>query len=62
MRPALTVRKHGRHFAVYEGDTLLAVCCYRKGAEAVMERILILLRQDRTADDAQSQAIGEATG
>jgi hypothetical protein len=34
----ISVRPYGRHFAVYEDDTLLAVCCYRKGAAAVKER------------------------
>jgi hypothetical protein len=32
-------RYRKRLYAVYEDDALLVVCCYRKGAEAVKERI-----------------------
>lgn len=36
----IRVEKYGqRAFAVYEGDALLAVVCYRKGAEALRSRI-----------------------
>jgi len=36
----IVVRPYGRRrFALYEDGLLLAVCCYRKGAEAVKERI-----------------------
>lgn len=36
----IRVEKYGRRtFAVYEDDALLAVVCYRKGAEALRRRI-----------------------
>lgn len=36
----MRVEKYGRRtFAVYEADALLAVVCYRKGAEAIRLRI-----------------------
>lgn len=35
----ISVRPYGRHVAVYEGETLLVVCCYHKGAAAVEERL-----------------------
>lgn len=45
----LRVEKYGRRtFAVYEADALLAVVCYRKGAEAIRRRIEEL--RQRVAD------------
>ncbi len=42
----IDVRKYGRrHFAVYEEGTLVAVCLYKRGAEAVKARIEALGRQ-----------------
>lgn len=35
----IAVRRYGRHFAVYEEDTLVAVCLYKKGAEEVKRRL-----------------------
>lgn len=41
--PPLTVTryKHSRYFALYEGDTLLCVTVYKKGAEAIRQRMEI---------------------
>ena len=35
----LEIRRYGRHWAVYENGALLAVCCYRKGARAIVGRL-----------------------
>ena len=39
--PPLTVTryKQSRYFALYEGDTLLCVTVYKKGAEAIRQRM-----------------------
>ena len=34
-----------RYFALYEDGALIAVCCYRKGAEAVKQRLQELERR-----------------
>lgn len=39
----ISVRPFGRHYAVYEDEALLAVCVYRRGAEAVRDRVEGLL-------------------
>ena len=41
----LEIRRYKRHFALYEGDTLIAVCLYKLGAEAVKARIETLERR-----------------
>lgn len=35
----LTIRKRGKFFAVHEGEALVCICVYRKGAEAVIARL-----------------------
>lgn len=48
----IRVEKYGRRtFAVYEGEQLLAVVCYRKGAEAL-----------RTLIDGLRQRVAELEG
>lgn len=40
MKPLIEVRRYGtKHWAVYEGGELLAVTVYKKGAEAIVERL-----------------------
>ena len=41
----LEIRRYKRHFALYEDDTLIAVCLYKLGAEAVKARIEGLKRR-----------------
>jgi len=36
----MTVRKYGRFWSLYDGDTLVAVIVYKKGAEEVRRRLL----------------------
>jgi hypothetical protein len=33
------IKKYGRYFAVYDGETLVCVCVYRKGAQEVKRRL-----------------------
>lgn len=35
----IRIERYGRFFALYEGAALLAVVCYRKGAQELRERI-----------------------
>lgn len=45
-RALIEVRRYGtRNWAVYEGGELLAVTVYKKGAQAIVERLWKLLGQ-----------------
>ena len=56
----LEVKSYGSHsFALYEDGTLLAVCCYRKGAVAVQERLQRLQRQVRELETICEATMGE---
>jgi hypothetical protein len=33
------IKKYGRYFAVYDGEALVCVCVYRRGAEEVKRRL-----------------------
>ncbi len=50
----IDVRKYGRHFAVYEGEWLLAVYLYQVGALAVKRRIEELEAQLAKTRDGQT--------
>ena len=64
----ISIHRHGRHFALYEDETLLAVCCYRKGAEAVKRRLEMILdelqqakRDNGPSAPAEGAALPNAT-
>jgi hypothetical protein len=47
----IVVRRYGRRFfAIYEDGALVAVCCYRKGAETVKKRIEQLVGRLRSLE------------
>lgn len=47
--------KNTRHWAVYEGQTLIAVTLYKRGAVEVLRRL-----QERAAEAARERAQAEA--
>ena len=49
----LSIQRYGRFFAVYEGKVLVCVCLYKKGAIAVIQRLLQALATSPTSQ-AQS--------
>lgn len=36
----MVIRKYGRFWAVYEADVLVCVCVYKRGAAAVIRRLM----------------------
>lgn len=53
----ISVRPYGRHFAVYDGDALLTVCVYRKGAVAVLERLMVAPHVQPTGSELAATAV-----
>ncbi len=35
----MEIRKYGRHWAVYEEETLICITLYKKGAEEVVKKL-----------------------
>ncbi len=49
----ITIVKYGRHWAVYDGDELICVCVYKRGAQEVQRRLSQQAEQfDRTTNAA----------
>lgn len=53
----ISIRPYGRHFAVYDGDALLTVCVYRKGAVAVLERLMTTPQVTPTGGELAATAV-----
>jgi hypothetical protein len=54
-------RRYGRFWAVYEGDTLLAVVVYKKGAAALVDRLASLSATASGAEmPSRSERVPEA--
>jgi hypothetical protein len=49
----IVIVKYGRHWAVYDGDELICVCVYKRGALEVQRRLSQHAEQfDRTSNAA----------
>lgn len=58
----IRIEKYGRHFALYEGNVLLAVVCYRKGAEAIRSRVNALTARVADLERRLRQLDARASG